>query len=104
MIPFMTLIERLSLADAPILELLSAAAKFSISFYDIETLAKPLSENIELKEPKIAKFDSEKHTNYVHSIQEAVCIGFQSLCPSFQICKEKWSSNGVDGVDLKDFL
>ena len=104
MIPFMTLLERLSLADGPILDLLTFLAKSSISFYDIETLAKPLSENVELKEPKIFIPDSEKCANYVHSIQEAVCIGFQSLCPNFQICQDKWSSNLMDGVDLKAFL
>ena len=103
-IPFMSLVERLSLADGPILDLLTFLAKSSISFYDIETLAKPLSENVELKEPKILKPDSEKYANYVHSIQEAVCIGFQSLCPNFQICQGKWPSNAMDGVDLKSFL
>jgi hypothetical protein len=104
MIPFMSLLERLSLADGPILDLLTFLARSSISFYDIETLAKPLSENIELKEPKIYIPESEKCANYVHSIQEAVCIGFQSLCPNFKICQDKWPSNLMYGVDLKTFL
>ena len=104
MVPFMSLLERLSLADSPILDLLSFAAKVSISFYDIETLAKPLSENIELKEPEIAKFECEKKSNYIHSIQEAIAIGYTSLCPSFQICEDKWTFNAKDGVDLNDFL
>ena len=103
-VPFISLIERLCLADRPILDLLSFLAKISISFYDIETLAKPLSENIELKQAEISKFGSDKRANYVHSIQEAVCIGFQSLCPSFQICKDEWSSVAIDDVNLVTFL
>lgn len=102
--PFISLIERLSLADTPILDLLSFAAKVSISFYDIETLAKPLSANIELKEAKLSKFGPEKQANYVHSIQEAVCIGFQSLCPSLQICKHEWSNVAIADIDLDSFL
>ena len=103
-IPVSTLLERLSLADAPILDLLSFAAKISIFFYDIETIARPLAAKIEQKEAKIRKFDSEKRSNYVHSIQETVCIGFQSLCPDFNIWSEQWPCVLDVSPNLVDFL
>ena len=103
-LPMLSLLERLSLADKPILDLLSFAAKISLSFYDIETLAKPLLQNNDLKEPKIRTFDDKKLSNYVHSIQEALCIGYQSLCPDFKICEANWSQSMKMDKDFDTFL
>lgn len=105
-VPFRTLLERIGYSDKPILERLDYAAELSISFYDIETLAKPISSDIHLAEAKLFKFDSCKYSNYIHSIQEAVCIGYQSFCPELSIWQQVWEKTKFDAehIEKENFL
>ena len=93
-------LEKVGLADQPVLDRLYEAAELSIFFFDIETLLRAsssegLRENKLLNEQEMSK---ERFQTYCHGIQEPVCIGSLSPSPSIDICSEIWKSLSLESL------
>ena len=91
-------LEKVGLADKPVLARLYEAANLSISFFDIETLLRA-STSKGLKVNKLLnkeEMEKDRFQTYCQGMQEPVCIGSLSATPSINICSEIWETLTFD--------